>query len=148
MRKQDKSTIVTEEEGNKRRAWILFNAKGKTLGRFASEITKVLRGKHRPDFTPNADCGDGVIIINAKEIALTGDKEVKKMYRYYTGHIGGERYVPFETMKARNPTYILEHAVKGMMPKTRLANKQLKRLRIFAGSEHNMDAQTPVVAAV
>ena len=129
-------------------AWFILDAAGKTLGRFASEITKILRGKHKPDFTTFADGGDGVIVINADKIQVTGTKEAKKVYRYYTGSMSGLREVPYRTMKARKPDYIIEHAVKGMMPKTRLANAQLKRLRIFSGEQHSMDAQKPIQANI
>lgn len=125
--------------------WFLLDASGKTLGRFASEIAKVLRGKHRPDFTPYVDCGDGVIVINADKIVVTGAKKARKIYRYYTGSMSGLREIPYCTMKDRHPTFPIEHAVKGMMPKSRLARNQMKRLRIFAGAEHDMAAQQPVV---
>ena len=125
--------------------WFVLDAAGKTLGRFASEIAKVLRGKHRPDFTPYVDCGDGVIVINAEKIVVTGSKRVRKNYRYYTGSMGGLREIPYSTMKDRHPTFPIEHAVRGMMPKSRLANGQMKRLRIFVGAEHDMAAQQPVV---
>jgi large subunit ribosomal protein L13 len=125
------------------RQWFLFDATGKTLGRFAAEVSKVLRGKHRPDYTPNIDGGDGVVIINADKIHVTGAKRKQKIYRYYTGYSSGLREIPFDTMQARHPSYIIEHAVKGMLPKNRLAKCQMRRLRIFAGSEHDMQAQQP-----
>jgi len=127
-----------------RRQWILVDAKGKTLGRLAAEIAKVLRGKHRPDFTPHVDSGDGVIVVNAGKVVVTGHKEAQKVYRYYTGSMSGLREIPYQTMKDRHPTYPVEHAVKGMMPKTKLGRQQLKRLRLFAGAEHDMTAQQPV----
>lgn len=144
--KQNKTLLVKVEET--KHQWFILDAAGKTLGRFAAEVTKVLRGKHKPTFTPNADIGDGVIILNAEQIRVTGAKEAQKIYRYYTGAVGGMREIPFRTMKARHPEYIIERAVKGMMPKTRLANAQLKRLRIFAGTEHNMQAQKPIQANI
>ncbi len=144
---QQQKTFALRNE-DVRRNWIILDASGKTLGRFAAEVTKILRGKHKPTFTPHIDGGDGVIIINAKEIHVTGGKEAQKIYRYYTGYMSGMREVPFRVMKARKPGYIIEHAVKGMMPKTRLANAQLKRLRIFAGAEHEMDAQQPIKANI
>lgn len=128
--------------------WFILDAAGKTLGRFAAEVTKILRGKHKPTFTTSADGGDGVIIINAEKIHVTGAKEAQKIYRYYTGSMSGLREVPYRTMKARKPEYILEHAIKGMMPKTRLAKGQLSRLRVFAGTEHNMAAQKPIQANI
>jgi large subunit ribosomal protein L13 len=126
------------------RQWFLLDAAGKTLGRFAAEVTKILRGKHRPDFTPYVDCGDGVVIINADKIVVTGAKEKQKIYHYYTGSIGGLREVPFNTMIARHPDYPIMRAVRGMLPKSRLARAQMKRLRVFAGTEHDMQAQAPI----
>jgi len=136
-------TFVLKEQDVKR-SWFLLDASGKTLGRFASEVAKILQGKHKPTYSTYADGGDGVVIINAEKIHVTGNKEAQKEYTYYTGYIGGLRQVPYRTMHARNPEYILEHAIKGMMPKTRLANAQLKRLRIFAKEEHKMAAQKPI----
>lgn len=124
--------------------WFILDAAGKTLGRLTAEIAKILRGKHKPIFTTYLDCGDGVIVINAEQIMVTGAKEAQKIYYYHTGAINGLREIPFRVMKARKPTYIIEHAVKGMMPKTRLARAQLKKLRIFAGKEHNLEAQQPI----
>lgn len=141
---KDSNKTYRKNAQEHRRNWLVFDASNKTLGRFASEIAKVLRGKHRPDFTPSTDTGDGVIIINAEKIRVTGEKRTQKQYRYYTGHMSGLREIPFETMQARNPAYIIEKAVQGMMPKNRLSEAQLKRLRIFAGSEHDMQAQDPI----
>ena len=124
--------------------WILLDATGKTLGRLTSEITKVLRGKHKPTYTPNMDCGDGVIVINADKIEVTGSKSAQKVYRYYTGSMSGLREIPYRVMKARKPEYIIEHAVKGMMPKSRLGKQQIKKLRVFAGAEHDLTAQQPI----
>lgn len=143
-RKVENNSFLQRKEDVKR-TWFVFDAAGKTLGRFASEVSKVLRGKHKPTYTPSVDCGDGVIIINADKIAVTGSKEANKLYRYHTGFVGGLRESNFRTMLDRKPTYPLEHAVKGMIPKSRLGRAQLKRLRIYAGPEHTMSAQTPVI---
>lgn len=121
--------------------WLLFDAAGKTLGRLAAEIAKVLRGKHKPTFTPHVDGGDGVIVINAKKIQLTGNKEAQIEYRHHTGF--RQKVIPFRVMKERKPDYIIRHAVKGMMPKGILGRSQMKRLRVFAGEQHNMEAQKP-----
>lgn len=146
MRENDK-TLMPKDQDIKHQ-WFIFDAAGKTLGRLASEIAKVLRGKHKTDFTPHIDSGDGVIVINCEQIKVTGAKEAQKIYRYYTGAIGGLREIPYRTMKARKPTYIIERAVKGMMPKTRLGAQQLRRLRIFAGAQHEMEAQQATVVNI
>lgn len=143
---RNNQTILFSKKRNPK--WIILDAAGKTLGRFASEITKILRGKHTPEFTTFADTGDGVIVINAEKIEVTGNKEATKLYRHYTGHISGLREIPYRTIMARKPHHIIETAVKGMMPRTRLANAQLKKLRIFAGSEHNLKAQKPITANI
>lgn len=145
LNKKNKTTLHTKEEGLSERKWFLLDATGKTLGRFAAEIAKILRGKHKPSFTPHVDAGDGVIVINAEKIKVTGAKEAQKIYRKHTGAMSGLREIPYSIMKDRNPEYIIEHAVKGMMPKTRLTEAQMKKLRVFAGSEHDMKAQKPIV---
>ncbi len=145
---QQKTRLLTKQEAVNSRKWFLLDANGKTLGRFAAEVAKILRGKHRPDFTPYIDCGDGVVIVNAEKIAVTGMKAARKIYRSYTGFIGGLREVPYDTLMARKPTEILERAIKGMMPKTRLGSQQLRKLRIYAGPEHRMTAQNPISANI
>ncbi len=146
--RKNRTIILTKEEARAARGWITLDAKGKTLGRFASEVAQVLRGKHKTTFTPNADCGDGVIIVNADQIAVSGNKEASKVYRHYTGHMGGLRETPYRIMKERKPTYIVRRAVQGMMPKTKLGKAQLKRLRIFTGDTHNQQAQKPLSVEV
>lgn len=148
MNYKQRSTLLTRKEACNSRKWLQLDAAGKTLGRFAAEVAKVLRGKHRPSFTPYVDCGDGVVIINADKIKVTGMKEARKIYRSYTGYIGGLKETPYRTMMARKPDYILRHAIKGMMPKTRLGSQQLKKLRIYAGVEHAERAQKPQVANI
>ncbi len=148
MNQKQKTPLLTKQEALSSRKWYLFDASGKTLGRFAAEVAKILRGKHRPEFTPYVDCGDGVVIINADKIQVTGMKEARKIYRSYTGFIGGMREIPYETMMARKPEYILMHAIKGMMPKTRLGGQQVKKLRIYKGAEHSMMAQKPIPVTV
>ena len=151
MKKNNKlqySTLLTKEQALADRKWILLDATGKTLGRFASEVAQILRGKHKPDFTPNVDCGDGVIIINAEKIQVTGNKEGQKIYRYHTGAMGGLREVPYRIMMARKPTEILRRAVEGMLPNSRLGKQQAKKLRIYAGEKHNLQAQQPIAVTV
>jgi large subunit ribosomal protein L13 len=145
---QQKSRLLTKQEAVDSRKWHVLDATGKTLGRFAAEVTKILRGKHRTDYTPHVDCGDGVVIINAEKITVTGMKAARKIYRSYTGFIGGMREVPYDTLMARKPTEILERAIKGMMPKTRLGGQQVRKLRIYAGPEHRMKAQKPTPANI
>ena len=118
--KKNKTTLLNKQEVRPIQRWLLLDASGKILGRFAAEVAKILRGKHKTTFTPHVDTGDGVVIINADKIRVTGAKEAQKIYRYHTGAMSGMREVPYRVMKARNPTYIIRHAVKGMMPKTRL----------------------------
>lgn len=148
QKKKDTSTLRTKEEVRVNRRWFLLDASGKTLGRFAAEVAKILRGKHKTDFTPYVDTGDGVVIINAEKIKVTGAKEAQKIYRYHTGAMSGMREVPYRIMKDRKPDYIIWHAVKGMMPKTRLSEAQLKKLRIFAGETHDLHAQAPVTVNI
>lgn len=144
LRARQQKTILKRKEDVKR-TWFLFDASGKTLGRFTAELAKVLRGKHKADFTSNIDTGDGVIVINADKIKVTGAKEAQKIYKYHTGFMGGLREIPYAVMKDRNPEYIIERAVKGMMPKTRLGEHQYKRLRVYRGSNYQETAQNPVV---
>ncbi|MEW6636087.1 MAG: 50S ribosomal protein L13 [Actinomycetota bacterium] len=125
------------------RKWYVVDAEGKTLGRLASEIAKILRGKHKPQYTPHVDTGDFVVVVNADRVIVTGRKAEQKVYRRHTGYPGGLREVSYERMLERKPTEILRKAVYGMMPKTRLARQQLKKLKIYAGPEHPHAAQDP-----
>lgn len=140
---RDQKTFSAKKSDQEVR-WFVLDASGKTLGRFASEVAKILRGKHEPTFTPHADTGGGVIILNASKIEVTGAKEARKNYYRYTGWRGGLRVTPYREMMETKPEYIIEHAVKGMMPRTRLGRQQLKRLRIYAGGEHDLQAQQPI----
>jgi len=148
-RKNKESTLLLkkEEVGSARR-WFLLDAKGKTLGRFATEVATILRGKHKTTYTPHVDGGDGVIVINADKIVVTGNKEAQKNYIYNTGFTGGLREIPYHIMKGRKPEFIIEHAVKGMMPRNRLTSTQITRLRVFAGEQHDMQAQTPCAVEI
>jgi large subunit ribosomal protein L13 len=148
QKKNNTTILLTKEEALAKKKWFLLDATGKTLGRFSSEVAKILRGKHKPNFTSHVDAGDGVVIINASKIKVTGAKEAQKIYRYYTGSMGGLREVPYRIMLARKPEYIIRKAVKGMMPKTRLAEAQMKKLRIFADDQHDLQAQQPIVAQI
>ncbi len=136
-----KTTYVNKTSAQKE--WVLIDAENEVLGRLASKVAKILRGKYKPSYTPHVDCGDNVIIINAEKIALTGKKLTDKEYTRYTGYPGGQRFSTPETLLKKFPERIIEHAVKGMLPKSRLGRAVLKNLHVFAGNEHNMQAQQP-----
>lgn len=126
------------------RQWYVIDAAGVPLGRLASRVAYVLRGKHRPTFTPHIDNGDHVIVINASEVALTGGKLDKKLVRRHSGHPGGLKSIPMRAALARNPGRVIERAVWGMIPKNRLGRKIMKKLRAYAGPTHPHDAQKPI----
>ena len=124
--------------------WHIVDAKGQVLGRLAVKIANVLRGRHKPSYTPHVDTGDYVIVVNAEKVALTGKKEEQNSYMFFSGFVGGESYRSMAQQRARRPEFIIEHAVKGMLPKNRLARTMLKKkLRVFAGPNHTHVAQNP-----
>ncbi|RKD34147.1 50S ribosomal protein L13 [Thermohalobacter berrensis] len=127
------------------RKWYIIDAEGKTLGRLASEVAKILRGKHKPTYTPHVDTGDFVIVLNAEKVVLTGRKLDQKMYRYHTGHPGGLREIPYKKLMKEDPEKAVFAAVRGMLPKNSLGRKMLKKLRVYRGTEHNHQAQKPEV---
>ena len=131
--------------GEVERKWLIFDASDQVLGRFCSRIASVLRGKHKPEFTPHVDVGDFVIVINAQKVRLTGLKTQKKTYFRHTGYPGGAKFVSFEHLLATHPDRIISHAVKGMIPRTRLGRKQLKKLHVYADEKHPHQAQKPEV---
>lgn len=123
--------------------WHIVDAKGQVLGRLAVKIANVLRGRHKSSYTPHVDTGDYVIVVNAEKVALTGKKEEQNSYMFFSGFVGGESYRSMAQQRARRPEFIIEHAVKGMLPKNRLARTMLKKLRVFAGPNHTHVAQNP-----
>ena len=123
--------------------WVLIDANGEGLGRLASQIAKILRGKNKPSYTPHADCGDYVVVINAEKVKLTGKKMTDKVYTRHTGYPGGQRYATPADYLAKKPTFLIEKAVKGMLPRTRLGAALLKNLKVYAGEEHPHAAQSP-----
>ena len=127
------------------RKWYIIDAANKPLGRVAAEAAKLLRGKHKPTFTPNVDTGDHVIILNAKNVILTGKKLDQKMYRYHTGYVGGLKEITYREMMEKKPEEVVAHAVSGMLPKNKLRARMMTRLRVFAGAEHTHAAQKPEV---
>jgi len=128
-----------------KRSWFLVNAEGQTLGRLASEIANVLRGKNKPSFTPHLDTGDFVIVVNAEKIEVSGKKASQKLYRRHSGRPGGMKIEKFETLRDRIPERIIEQAVKGMLPHNSLGRQQFKKLKVYKGSDHPHDAQNPVL---
>ena len=125
--------------------WYIIDAANKPLGRVATEAAKLLRGKHKPTYTPNIDMGDHVIILNCKDVILTGNKLNQKIYRHHSGYIGGMKEVPAKVMLEKNPEKAMTLAIKGMLPHTSLGRKMAKKLRVYAGSEHENQAQKPEV---
>lgn len=126
------------------RKWYVVDAKGKTLGRLASEVATLLRGKHKPQYTPHVDTGDFVIVINASQVELTGKKLSQKIYYRHSGYPGGLKTTTAGDLRATRPERMIELAVKGMLPKGSLGRQQLKKLKVYAGSEHPHQAQQPV----
>ncbi len=123
--------------------WLLVDAEGQTLGRLASKIAVLLRGKHKPSFTPHVDCGDNVVVINAEKIHLSGNKWEDKQYIRYTGYPGGQRSRTAQEMLDKKPAFIVEQAVKGMLPKNKLGAALFRNLRVYVGAEHDQEAQKP-----
>ena len=126
------------------RKWYVVDATDMVLGRLASQVAMVLRGKNKPTFTPNVDTGDYVIIINADKVRLTGKKLEKKYYRYHTGYIGGLKEVQYKKLVAEKPEFVVYKAVKGMLPKNAIGRTMIKKLHVYAGNEHNHQAHQPV----
>ena len=127
------------------RQWFLVDAENQTLGRLATEVASVLRGKTKPNFTPHLDTGDFVIVVNAEKIEVSGKKSSQKLYRRHSGRPGGMKIEKFETLRDRIPERIIEQAVKGMLPHNSLGRQQFKKLKVYKGSEHPHDAQNPVL---
>jgi large subunit ribosomal protein L13 len=125
--------------------WVVVDAESAVLGRLASQVAVIIRGKHKPDFTPHVDCGDNVIVINADKIKLTGNKLTDKVYTRYTGYPGGQRFATPRIWLQKFPERIIEHAVRGMLPKNRLGRRLFSNLYVYAGAEHPHAAQQPEV---
>jgi len=136
-----KTISSTKETANKQ--WLVVDAENQVLGRLSSEVAKILRGKNKPSFTPNADCGDNVIIINADKIRLTGNKMTEKEYVSHTGYPGGQRFITPAKLMAKKPTAVVEKAIKGMLPKNKLGSELFRNVFVYAGNEHPHAAQQP-----
>ena len=143
----DMSTYMAKAETVERK-WYVLDAAGKPLGRVAATAATILRGKHRPEFTPHADCGEYVIIINAAQAILTGKKLYQKKYYHHSGYIGGLKTITAKYMMENNPERAMTLAVKGMLPHNTIGDKSITRLKVYAGAEHNQQAQQPVAYEV
>lgn len=141
------STFMAKAETVERK-WYVIDAEGKTLGKVAVMAADILRGKHRPEFTPHVDCGEYVIVVNAAKVQLSGNKLTQKKYKYHTGYIGGLKEIDYKTLLATKPEMAITLAVKGMLPKTAIGTKSLTRLKVYAGAEHKQSAQQPTVVTV
>ena len=125
------------------RKWYVIDAADQILGKVAVEAARLLRGKHKPIFTPHVDTGDHVVIINAGKVRLSGNKETEKIYTSYSGYVGGQKVETPKKVRARRPELLVERAIRGMVPHTRLGRAQLRKLRVYAGAEHEQEAQKP-----
>lgn len=134
--------------GEIQKDWYLADAEGKTLGRFASKIAQILRGKHKPTFTPHMDMGDFVIVVNADKVHVSGDKEKAKKYFSHSGYPGGAKHIDLQTMRQRHPERVITKAVRGMLPHNRLGRGMMKHLKVYAGADHPHLAQQPQVLEV
>lgn len=135
-------TYVANEQ-TRQRDWYVVDAEGKTLGRMATALADTLRGKKKPEYTPHVDCGDFVVVINAEKVVVTGNKRQQKLYHRHSGYIGSLRTRTLEEMLQRRPTEVVERAVRGMLPRNRLARKQLRKLKVYVGPDHPHEAQKP-----
>ena len=133
----------TVRRGDIRREWYVVDAQGKTLGRLASEIAKILRGKHKPIYVPHLDCGDYVIVVNAEKVRVTGKKLDQKFYYRHSGYPGGLKSINLRDQLQKHPTRVLEAAIRGMLPKNRLGRAMIKKLKVYAGDLHPHQAQQP-----
>ncbi|MDP2479499.1 MAG: 50S ribosomal protein L13 [Candidatus Palauibacterales bacterium] len=131
------------KKGEIERVWYVVDARDQVLGRLATRVARVLRGKHKPTYSPHLDVGDYVIVVNARDVRLTGKKADTKRYFRHSGFMGGEKLVPFKRMISRKPEWVIERAVKGMLPKNTLGREMAKKLRVYAGPDHPHEAQLP-----
>jgi large subunit ribosomal protein L13 len=141
-------TFLAKKETLPQPKWYLIDAEGAVLGRLAVKAANIIRGRNKPTYTPHVDTGDYVIIINAEKVAVTGKKEDVNEYMSFSGFVGGEKRRSLKLMRERHPEFIIEHAVKGMLPKNILARKMLTKLRVFKGAAHTHEAQNPIKISV
>lgn len=138
-----RTDYLKPDEVNAQRKWLLIDAEGQVLGRLATKIATILRGKHKAAFAPHQDVGDFVVVINADKVKLTGNKVDQKYYFRHSGYPGGDKYIPYRRMMERHPERIIEHAVRLMLPKNALGRQMFKKLKVYAGAEHPHQAQNP-----
>ncbi len=143
-----KTYIAKEKEIQESKRWYVVDAEGKVLGRLASQIAHILRGKHKPIYSPHQDVGDFVVVVNAEKVKLTGKKMEQKTYFRHSGYIGGTTYTPVALMLQKHPERVIEFAVKRMLPKNALGRKMFKKLKVYAGPEHPHQAQKPEVLEI
>ncbi|NOZ04939.1 MAG: 50S ribosomal protein L13 [Chloroflexi bacterium] len=136
-------TVISADEAKEQQEWYVVDATGKTLGRLASQIAHVLRGKHKPVFTPHIDTGDYVVVVNAEKVRVTGRKMDQKKYYRHSGYVGGLRTITLRDQLAKHPTRVIELAVRGMLPHNRLGRQVIKKLKVYAGPDHPHKAQDP-----
>lgn len=134
---------ISVNQATAQKEWVVIDAEAAILGRLASEVAKIIRGKHKPSFTPHVDCGDNVIIINADKVRLTGNKMTDKVYISHTGYPGGQRFITARQLKAKSSSLLVERAVRGMLPKNRLGRKLFNNLYVYEGAQHPHTAQQP-----
>jgi large subunit ribosomal protein L13 len=139
---------VSANKATVNKEWVVVDAEGKVLGRTATVVASMLRGKHKTNYTPHVDCGDNVIVVNAEKAILTGDKMTDKEYVRHTGYPGGQRITTADKLLKKNPIALIEHAVKGMLPKNRLGNALYRNLHVYAGSTHPHEAQQPKIVEI
>jgi len=141
-------TTYSAKPSDIKQDWYIVDASGKTLGRLATEIARRLRGKHKPEYTPHMDTGDYIVVINAKEVKVTGNKTTDKIYHHHTGFPGGLKSISFDKLIARKPEMVIEKAVKGMLPRGPLGRDMYRKLKVYPGAEHKHSAQQPKVLEI
>ncbi len=146
MKKVQMTKFISTEQADRR--WYVVDAKDQVLGRLATKVARIIRGKDKPTFTPNADTGDFVVVINAEQVKLTGKREFLKKYIHYSGYPGGLKTKTFEELMAKKPEFVIQSAVQGMLPKNRLGKKLLKKLKVYAGDAHPHKAQKPETISI
>jgi len=139
---------VSANKATVNKEWVIIDAEGNVLGRLATVVASMLRGKHKTDYTPHVDCGDNVIVINAEKVILTGDKMAEKEYVRHTGYPGGQRIVTADKLLKKKPIALIEYAVKGMLPKNRLGSALYRNLHVYAGNSHPHEAQKPKIIEI